>query len=187
MDPTKKKQNLRVFWRLMNLWDCVWEIRYQNYHERPYCRKKSILEVIFCKVHFASLMDICHLKNAALEAKHQKYKGRVVLRGDIVQDNSGSCAVFTEQGSSASQMTAAKIMDIISRLPGCDGQATDAVSAHTKVKMEDAHRLFKIPNWSVQNIWIRPPRHKWPESWSSMEDPIVPLVKNLKHQNNLNT
>ena len=62
-------------------------------------------------VHFASLMDICHLKNAELEAKHQKYKGRVVLRGDIVKDDSGSYAVFTEQGSSASQMTAAKIMD----------------------------------------------------------------------------
>ena len=47
-------------------------------------------------VHFASLMDICHLKNAELEAKHQKYKGRVVLRGDIVKDDSGSYAVFTE-------------------------------------------------------------------------------------------
>ena len=77
------------------------------------------------KVHFASSMEICHLKNAELEAKHQKYKGRVVLRGDIVKDDSGSCAVFTEQGSSASQMTAAKIMDIISRLPGCDGQAAE--------------------------------------------------------------
>ena len=48
---------------------------------------------------------VCHLKNAELEAKHQKYKGRVVLRGDIVKDDSGSYAVFTEQGSSASQMT----------------------------------------------------------------------------------
>ena len=85
-------------------------------------------------VHFASLMDICHLKNAELEAKHQKFKGRVVLRGDIVKDDSGSYAVFTEQGSSASQMTAAKIMDIISRLPGCDGQAADAVSAYTQIK-----------------------------------------------------
>ena len=54
-------------------------------------------------VHFASLMDICHLKNAELEAKHQKYKGRVVLRGDIAKDDSRSYAVFTEQGSSASQ------------------------------------------------------------------------------------
>ena len=80
------------------------------------------------KVHFASLMDICHLKNAELEAKHQKYKGRVVLRGDIVKDDPGSFAVFTEQGSSASQMTAAKVMDIISRLPGCDGQAADEIS-----------------------------------------------------------
>ena len=86
------------------------------------------------KVHFASLMDICHLKNAELEAKHQKYKGRVVLRGDIVKDDSGSYAVFTEQGSSASQMTAAKVMDIISRLPGCAGQAADAVSAYTQEK-----------------------------------------------------
>ena len=60
------------------------------------------------KVHFASLMDICHLKNAELDAKHQKYKGRIVLRSDIVKDDSGSCAVFTEQGASASQMTAAK-------------------------------------------------------------------------------
>ena len=40
-------------------------------------------------VQFASLMDICHLKNAELDAKHQKYKGRVVLRGDIVKDDSG--------------------------------------------------------------------------------------------------
>ena len=88
------------------------------------------------KVHFASLMDICHLKNAELETKHQKDIGRVVLRGDIVRDDSGSYAVCTEQESSASKMTAAKVMDIFSRLPGCAGQAVDAVSAYTQVKME---------------------------------------------------
>ena len=84
---------------------------------------------------------------------HQKYTGRVVLRGDIVKDDSGSYAVFTEQGSSASQMTATKIMDIISRLPGCDGQEGDAVSAYTQVKMEDAHKLLKIPNSECPDIW----------------------------------
>ena len=31
------------------------------------------------KVHFATLMDICHLKNAESEPKYQEYKGRVVL------------------------------------------------------------------------------------------------------------
>ena len=131
------------------------------------------------KVHFASLMDICHLKNAELEAKHQKYKGRVVLRGDIVKDDSGSYAVFTEQGSSASQMTAAKVMDIISRLPGCAGQAADAVSACTHVKMEDAPKLLKIPKSECPDIWIRLPRHKLPKSSSSMEDPVIPLERNL--------
>ena len=55
--------------------------------------KKQVIEearTARATVHFASLMDICHLKNAELEAKHQKYKGRVVLRGDIVKDNSGA-------------------------------------------------------------------------------------------------
>ena len=109
----------------------------------------------------------------------QKYKGRVVLRGYIVNDDSGSYAVFTEQGSSASQMTAAKVMDIISRLPGCDGQAADAVSAYTQVKMEDAPKILKIPKSECPDIWICLSRHKWPESWSSIEDPVVPLERNL--------
>ena len=131
------------------------------------------------KVRFASLMDLCHLKNSELEPQFQKYKGRVVLRGDIVKDDSGSYAVFTEQGSSASQMTAAKVMDTISKLPGCAGQAADAVSAYTQVEMEDAPKLLKIPKSECPDIWIRLPRHKWPKSWSSMEDPVVPLERNL--------
>ena len=104
------------------------------------------------KVHFASLMDLCHLKNLEVEPQFQKYKGRVVLRGDIVKDDSGSYAVFTEQGSSASQMTAAKVMDIISRLPGCDGQAADAVSAYTQVKFGRCTNAMK--NIQSQNVQI---------------------------------
>ena len=129
------------------------------------------------KVHFASLLDLCHLKNSELEP--QFHKGRVVLRGDIVKDDSGSCAVFAEQGPSASQVTAAKVVDIISRLPGCAGQAADAVSAYTQIKMEDAPTLFKIPKSECPDSWIRLPKHKWPKSWYSMEDPVVPLERNL--------
>ena len=29
------------------------------------------------------------------------------------------------------------------------------------------------------DIWIRPPRHKWPKSWSSIEDPVDPRERNL--------
>ena len=80
----------------------------------------------------------CHIdghlspqKCGVITKKIQKYKGRVVLRGDIVKDDSGVYTVFTEQGASASQMTAAKIMDVIARLPLCAGQAADTVSAYT--------------------------------------------------------
>ena len=38
----------------------------------------------------------CHLNNAELEEKRQKYKGRVALRGDIVEDDSGSHAATTQ-------------------------------------------------------------------------------------------
>ena len=131
------------------------------------------------KVHFASLMDLCHLKNSEWKPQFQKYKGRVVLRGDIVKDDTVSYAVLTEQGSSASQVPAARVMDIISRLPGCSGQAVDAISAYTRVKMEEASTLLKIPKSDCPDIWIRLPKHKWPKSWSSMEDPVVPNEKNL--------
>ena len=71
-----------------------------------------------------------------------------------MKNDSGSHAVFTEQGSSASQMTAAKVM-------------------------EDAPKLFKIPKSECPDDWVRLPRQKWPKSWFSMEDPVVLLDRNL--------
>ena len=59
-----------------------------------------------------------------------------------------------------------------------DKQA-DAVSAYTQVKMEDAHKLLKIPKSECPDIWIRLPRHTWQKSWSSMEDRVVPSERDL--------
>ncbi len=50
-----------------------------------------------------------------------------MFRGDIVTNENGQFAVFTEQGASAFHMAAAQIMDAISRLPGNDGEDSDAV------------------------------------------------------------
>ena len=107
------------------------------------CKKEVIDEARTkgIKVHFASLMDICHLKNAELEAKHQKYKGRVVLRGDIVKDDFGSFAVFNEHGSSASQMTAAKIMDIYFQIAG--------------LRWTSSRRSISLPAWQVTKVKIK--------------------------------
>ena len=125
-------------------------------------------------VHFASFMDLCHLKNSELEPQFQKFKGR-----DIVKDDSGSYSVFTEQGSSASQLTAAKVMDMKSRLPRCAGQAADAISAYTQVKLEDATIFIEDHKSDCPDIWILLPRHRWPTFWSCMEDPVVPRERNL--------
>ena len=79
-----------------------------------------------------------------------------------MKDDSVSYAVFAEQGSSASHMTAAKVLDDIARLPGCAGQSSDATSAYTRVKMEDAPKLLKRRASECPAVWIRPPRHSWP-------------------------
>ena len=69
-----------------------------------------------------------------------------------MKDDTGSYAVYTEQGSSASQMTEARVMDIISRLSGCAGHAADAVFAFTQVEMEDAPKLLKIPKSECPDV-----------------------------------
>ena len=61
-----------------------------------------------------------HMFTSRMPSWNQNYrstKGKVVLRGDSAKDDSGAYAVFTEQGSFASWMTGAIIMDVIARLP----------------------------------------------------------------------
>ena len=46
-------------------------------------------------------------------------------------------------------------MDVIARLPDCDGPAADAVSVCTQVKLEDAPGLLKVPKSEYPDFWIR--------------------------------
>ena len=47
------------------------------------------------------------------------------LRGDSARDDSGHCAVLTEQGASASHMSAVKVLDTIRHCPDAlEEQAT---------------------------------------------------------------
>ena len=56
-------------------------------------------------------MYSCLLKNSELDNQFQKYKRR---REDVVKDDSGSYAVFTEQGTFASHVSAAgKVLDVV--------------------------------------------------------------------------
>ena len=65
-----------------------------------------------------------------------------------------------------------------SSVPGMSFMVPNA-DTKTQAKMEDAPKLLENPKSECPDIWIRLPRHKWPKSWSSMEDPVVPLERNL--------
>ena len=45
--------------------------------------------------------------------------------------------------------------------------------------MEDAPTLLKITKSECPDILIRLPKHKWPKLWSSTEDPVVLLERNM--------
>ena len=118
-------------------------------------------------VHFASLMDICHLKNSELEPTFQKYKGRIVLCGDIVKDDSGSCRIHrarlvstTNVGRKrngchceATRMCMTSRRRSIGLHPGQNGGCTD-VTENSKVKMSrcvDTSTTTQVVQIAVQH------------------------------------
>ena len=65
-----------------------------------------------------------------------------MFRGDVVKDIDGYYAVFSEQGTSSSHMAATKFIDALARLPDCDGEDSDAMSAYTQVKLDEVQHLL---------------------------------------------
>jgi len=105
------------------------------------------------------------------------FKGRIVFRGDCIRDETGHLAVFTEQGTSASHMAGTKLIDIIARFEGCDGEDADAESAYTQLTLAEAARL--LGKDKVPETWVSLPRDRWPETWKDAngnwpEDPVCP-------------
>ena len=128
-------------------------------------------------IHFGHVMALCHLKNAELAELYQRYKGRIVFRGDDVKDEDGHFAVFSEQGSSAAHMAATKVLDLIARLPHNDGEDADAVGAYTQMFLSEAAELLGLG--VLPETWISLPKDRQPKSWEGIEDPVCPLVRNL--------
>ena len=120
-------------------------------------------------LHFWTLTDLCHLNLGATVRKI--WRQNCVPRWD--------CAQYFSTRSISIKNDGSKFMDAISRLPIFSGQAAVTRFACTQVRMEDAPKSLKIPKSECLDIWIHPPRHKWLKSWSSVEDPVVPLERNL--------
>ena len=91
-----------------------------------------------------------------------KYKGRVVFGGNNVRDENGNLALFQEQGASASNMVAGKMLDAIARLPGYAGENSDAQKAYTQAILADFE--------GDSETWLEIPRDQWPKSWFAADE-----------------
>ena len=129
-------------------------------------------------VHFGSLRAICHEKHSELVLEDRKYKGRVVFRGDILKDIDGYYAVFSEQGTSSSHMVATKFIDAIARMPGMDGEDSDAMSAYTQVELKNVSK-FLGKGCEFVDTWVTLPRHLVPTEYQHLDSPVCPLLRNL--------
>jgi hypothetical protein len=92
----------------------------------------------------------------------------VVFQGHNVRDEEGYAAVFSEQGTSASHIAAAKWLDAISRMPGNNGEDSDAMGAYTQAEFQG------------EETWVSMPRERWPKAWiGKYHNPVVRLRLNL--------
>ena len=93
-----------------------------------------------------------------------------------MKDETGEFAVFSEMGTSASQLSAAKALDAIARLPGHKGQNSDAVKAYRQVVLKDMAERLNVP---YVETWVSLPSNVRPKSWDKIDDPVCLLVRNL--------
>lgn len=93
--------------------------------------KQDVLDEANSKgeVHIANVMDLCHTKKSQLSDELRRYEGRISGKGDVIKDETDQYAVFCEQGTSASDISTAKLLDMVSRLPGCTEELSDAIRA----------------------------------------------------------
>ena len=76
-------------------------------------------------------------------------------------------------------MTAAKVMDINQGFQDVQDKQLMQYPLALRSKMVDAPKLLKFQNRNVQTFGFVYHDTNGPKSWSSMEDPVVPLERNL--------
>ena len=103
----------------------------------------------------------------------------VFAPGDIVKDDWSSCS-FYWTGLSASQKTAAKIMDVIARLPGRDGQAAECSICVYSGTIGGCSQIAQHSQIGMSRCWdTSSTTQNGANHGANIEDPVVPLERNL--------
>ena len=124
-------------------------------------------------------MDISW-KKRSWNPKLPKYKGRVVLRGDTVEG-------WLQNLCSICWTRLICITNDCCKSSGCHRKAIRlwrtssrcGISLHPSEIGECSKIAQTFRSQNVQTYGYAFQRHKWPRSWSSMEDPVVPHERNL--------
>ena len=119
------------------------------------------------QVHVASLMDICHLKNAELEKKHQKFQGRVVL-GDIEKTTQDLTRYFLNKARLRHKSPQKLWMLLQGSQDAQDKLMQFPLTPQVKM---DAAGLLKLPRLECPDMWIYHDASGRHLAWSNIEEP----------------
>ena len=114
-------------------------------------------------VHFARLFEIMGMKGYELKKARVEWKARVVVQGNNMTDHESQAAVFQDLSSSASLMSASKLVDIIGMQPGYKVEQADAIQAFPQAELKGT------PTWVII------PEHQRPASWKRFKVPVCRL------------
>ena len=97
----------------------------------------------------------------------------------VVKNDSGSNAVFTEQGF-------VSITNDGRECSGCHRQTTKMrwTSERRRIRLHRSQNGGRCNTRETfmsdfPDSWIRPPRYTWTKKWQNIEEPVVPLERNF--------
>ena len=71
-------------------------------------------------------------KGSELAGGRPRYKARIVVQGNDVEDDEGNDALYNELGASPATSESAKLVDVFCLLPGHDITTGDGCQAYTQ-------------------------------------------------------
>ena len=90
----------------------------------------------------------------------RKYNARMVFSGDAVNDHNWDVAMFQELSSAPAAIGAARLCDLIARLPGHNGQLADAAHAYAQAYVEGTAARAELPD-NCAPTWANWQAFRW--------------------------
>ena len=125
------------------------------------------------EVHMARAHGVIVEKHSQLseEDPRRKYKGRGVVLGNQIKNQTSDAALFQDLGNSPATFEASRWADFLGCLDGLDVQMADAVQAYIQATLRGTPCWIELPAEAV------PEDDK--ERWNQFKRPVVRLVKAL--------